>query len=82
MKSSGLSAVQVREKFVSGSMLYLLVSPSNTLSEEWREAAGGAVRSVVNAREPVVEGETVKGQLPRRGTGYLHRCSGCCTLKE
>ena len=53
MKSSGLSAVQVREKVASGSMLYLLVSPSSTLSEEWREAMGGAVRSVVNTREPV-----------------------------
>ena len=54
--SSGLSAVQVREKTASGSMLYLLVSPSITLSEEWREAMGGAVRSVVNTREPAVEG--------------------------
>ena len=52
--SSGLSAVQVREKAALGSMLYLLVSPS--ISEEWREAMGGAVRSVVNTREPAVEG--------------------------
>ncbi len=56
VKSSGLSAVQVREKFALGSMLYLLLSPSSTLSEEWREAMGGAVRSVVNSREPAVEG--------------------------
>ena len=56
VKSSGLSAVQVREKDASGSMLYLLVSPSSTLSEEWREAVGGAVRSVVNSREPTGEG--------------------------
>ena len=35
VKSSGLSAVQVREKKDAlGSMLYLLVSPSITLSEE------------------------------------------------
>ena len=54
--SSGLSAVQMREKAALGSMLYLLVSPSITLSEEWREATGGAVRSVVNIREPAVEG--------------------------
>ena len=59
--SSGLSAVQVREKAALGSMLYLLVSPSITLSEEWREATGGAVRSVVNTREPAVEGGTGKG---------------------
>ena len=52
VKSSGLSAVQVREKSEFSSMLYLLVSPSSTLSEEWREAMGGAVRSVVNSREP------------------------------
>ena len=52
--SSGLSAVQVREKAALGSMLYLLVSPS--ISEELREAMGGAVRSVVNTREPAVEG--------------------------
>ena len=56
--SSGLSAVQVREKAALGSMLYLLVSPSITLSEEWREATGGAVRSVVNIREPAVDGGT------------------------
>ena len=55
LKSSGLSAVQVREKSEFSSMLYLLVSPSSTLSEEWREAMGGAVRSVVNFREPVGE---------------------------
>ena len=52
VKSSGLCAVQVREKDAAGSMLYLLVSPSITLSEEWREAMGGAVRSAVNSREP------------------------------
>ena len=57
VKSSGLSAVQVREKAEFSSMLYLLVSPSITLSEEWREAVGGAVRSVVNSREPAGEGE-------------------------
>ena len=46
-------------------MLYLLVSPSITLSEELREAVGGAVRSVVNFREPAGEGEhTVRGQVP------------------
>ena len=58
VKSSGLSAVQVREKDASefSSMLYLLFSPSSTLSEEWREAVGGAVRSVVNSREPAGEG--------------------------
>ena len=56
VKSSGLSAVQVREKVALGSMLYLLVSPSNTLSEVWREAIGGAVRSVVNTKEPVEVG--------------------------
>ena len=56
VKSSGLSAVQVREKDALGSMLYLLLSPSITLSEEWRAAMGGAVRSVVNSREPAVEG--------------------------
>ena len=62
VKSSGLSAVQVREKVALGSMLYLLVSPSSTLSEEWREAMGGAVRSVVNSREPVeVRGNQGKG---------------------
>ena len=57
LKSSGLSAVQLREKDALGSMLYLLFSPSITLSEEWREAVGGAVRSVVNSREPAGEGE-------------------------
>ena len=56
VKLSGLSAVQVREKDALSSMLYLLVSPSITLSEEWREAVGGAVRSVVNSREPAGEG--------------------------
>ena len=56
MNSSGLSAVQLREKDALGSMLYLLVSPSITLSEEWRAAVGGAVRSVVNSREPAGEG--------------------------
>ena len=56
VKLSGLSAVQVREKDALGSMLYLLVSPSSTLSKEWREAMGGAVRSVVNSREPAREG--------------------------
>ena len=56
VKLSGLSAVQLREKAVLFSMLYLLVSPSITLSEEWREAVGGAVRSVVNSREPAGEG--------------------------
>ena len=55
VKLSGLSAVQVREKDALGSMLYLLVCPSSTLSEEWREAVGGAVRSVVNSRKPVGE---------------------------
>ncbi len=34
VKSPGLSAVQLREKVASGSMLYLLVSPFITLSEE------------------------------------------------
>ena len=57
VKSSGLSAVQLREKDALGSMLYLLVSPSITLSEEWREAVGGAVRSVVITKEPAGEGE-------------------------
>ena len=56
VKSPGLSAVQVREKTASGSMLYLLVSPSSTSSEEWRESIGGAVKSVVNTRDPAVEG--------------------------
>ena len=62
VKSSGLSAVQVMEKVALGSMLYLLVSPSSTLSEEWREVLVGAVRSVENTREPVVDGRTVKGE--------------------
>ena len=63
VKSSGLSAVQFREKDALGSMLYLLVSPSSTLSEECREAVGGAVRSVVNSRKPAGESEeAVKGQ--------------------
>ena len=55
-------------------MLYLLVSPSSTLSEEWREAMGGAVRSVVNSREPAGEGgegHTVKGQVPGEGSSDL-----------
>ena len=59
VKSSGLSAVQLREKSEFSSMLYLLVSPSITLSEECREAMGGAVRSVVNSREPTGEGYAV-----------------------
>ena len=58
VKLSGLSAVQLREKDALGSMLYLLVSLSSTLSEEWREVVGGAVRSVVNSRETVGEAET------------------------
>ena len=62
VKSSGLSAVQVREKFALGSMLYLLVSPSSTLSEEWREAMGGAVRSVVNTKEPAEVGGGNQGK--------------------
>ena len=40
-----------------GSMLYLLVALSSTLSEKWREAVGGTVRSVVNSRKPAVEDE-------------------------
>ena len=56
VKLSGLSAVQVREKSEFSSMLYLLVSPSITLSEEWREAMGGVLRSAVNSREPAGEG--------------------------
>ena len=73
MKSSGLSAVQLREKDASGSMLYLLFSPSSTLSEEWREAVGGAVRSVVNSRAPARErGCTVKGQVPGEDFSDLH----------
>ena len=63
VKSSGLSAVQVKEKVALGSMLYLLVSPSNTLSEEWREVLGGALRSVVNSREPVKVGERMNGRV-------------------
>ncbi len=77
VKSSGLSAVQVREKDALSSMLYLLFSPSITLSEEWREAMGGAVRSVVNSREPAGEGgHTVKGQgPPERGVRtYVSKC--------
>ena len=62
VKLSGLSAVQVREKDALGSMLYLLSSPSSTLSEELRESMGGAVRSVVNSREPAGE-EAVKRQV-------------------
>ena len=57
VKLSGLSAVQVREKSEFSSMLYLLLSPSITLSEEWRKAMGGAVRSVVNSRKPAGEDE-------------------------
>ena len=66
VKSSGLSAVQVMEKSEFSSMLYLLFSPSITLSEEWREAMGGVLRSVVNSREPAGEGEghKVKGEVP------------------
>ena len=73
VKSSGLSAVQLREKDALGSMLYLLVCPSSTLSEEWREAVGGAVRSVVNSRKPAgeVRGYTVKGQVPGEGSNDL-----------
>ena len=67
VKSSGLSAVQVREKDAAGSMLYLLFSPSVTLSEEWREAVGGAVRSAVNSREPAEErGAYSEGTSARR----------------
>ena len=48
-------------------MLYLLFSPSSTLSEEWRAAVGGAVRSVVNSREPAGEGgHTVKGKCQEK----------------
>ena len=57
VNSSGLSAVQVMEKVALGSMLYLLVSPSNTLSEEWRQVLGEAVRSVVNTRKPTEVGK-------------------------
>ena len=72
VKSSGLSAVQVREKDALSSMLYLLFSPFIILSEEWREAMGGAVRSVVNSREPAVEGgHTGKGQVPGEGSSDL-----------
>ena len=67
VKSSGLSAVQLREKSEFSSMLYLLVSPSITLSKKWREVMGGAVRSVVNSREPAGEG----GQGIQWG---IHRC--------
>ena len=45
----------MREKTELGSMLYLLVSPSITLSEEWREGMGGVLRSAVNSREPAGE---------------------------
>ena len=55
VKLSGLSAVQLREKSEFCSMLYLLVSPSITLSAEWREAVGGVLRSAVNSREPAGE---------------------------
>ena len=65
VKSSGLSAVQVMEKVALGSMLYLLVSPSNTLSEVWREAMEEAVRSVMNIREPAEVG----GRTRERGRG-------------
>ena len=77
--SSGLSAVQVREKVALGSMLYLLVSPSITLSEEWREATGGAVRSVVNTREPAVKGRTEKGQVPGEGSSGFLSCTSYYT---
>ena len=65
---SGLSAVQVREKDALGSMLYLLVCPSITLSEKWREAVGGAVRSVENSRKPAGkdEGAYREGTSARR----------------
>ena len=67
VKSSGLSAVQLREKTALGSMLYLLVSPSSTSNEKWSESTGGAVRSVVNSREPGVEGGTCgEGASARR----------------
>ena len=72
VKPLGLSAVQVRDKSEFSSMLYLLVSSSITLSEEWREATGGAVRSVVNSREPAEEGvHTVKGQVAGEGSSDL-----------
>ena len=72
VKLSGLSAVQVREKSEFSSMLYLLVSSSITLSEEWRETMGGAVRSVVNSSKPAGEGgHTVKGQVPGEGSSDL-----------
>ena len=76
VKLSGLSAVQVREKSEFSSMLYLLVSPSITLSEEWREAVGGAVRSVVITKEPAGKGRghTVKGQVPGEGSSDLQSC--------
>ena len=80
VKLSGLSAVQVREKSEFSSMLYLLVSLSITLSEEWREAVGGVLRSVVNSREPAGEGgaghtvgHTMKGLaiVPGEGSSDL-----------
>ena len=61
--------MQVREKSEFSSMLYLLVSPSITLSEEWREAVGGAVRSVVNSREPAGEGEGAYSEGTSAGEG-------------
>ena len=72
VKSSRLSAVQLREKSALSSMLYLLVSPSITLSKEWREAVGGAVRSVVNSREPAGEGGAYTGA--RRGSVGAVNC--------
>ena len=77
VKSSGLSAVQVMEKSEFSSMLYLLVSPSSTLSEEWRKAIEGAVRSVVNSREPAgkVSGHTVKEQVSSEVTSDLQICT-------
>ena len=91
VKSSGLSAVQVREKTALGSMLYLLFSPSITLSEEWREAMGGAVRSVVITKEPAGEGKGAysEGTSARRRKALvtcrvlIHTCyvrSTVCTL--
>ena len=73
VKLSGLSAVQVREKSEFSSMLYLLFSPSITLSEEWREAMGGAVRSVVNSREPAGKGvhTVLKEQVSGEGSSDL-----------
>ena len=78
VKSSGLSAVQLMEKTALGSMLYLLVSPSSTSSEEWRESMGGAVRSVVNTREPAVEGGTVTGKTLVTYICTLQSCAGYC----